>query len=234
VHQLELQNDSWDSFITRNGYGNPDMEEVDKLVVEETLVYPTVPLSPTQACVSASYNKPLLDPKVIEQAREQVIHPNDSVKNLKKPTGEISKGHPDLNFKNKRVGRLISRKLRNKSNSHASSIKMIEIHESSDSEIDRFLAEEDPLSSQPPLDQPYNFVDNLPPCLKHMKGFLVSKWAISLQSMLKIPRFTIVIIPKGPSHSRSVKFAYPGLIDTTPTYPSYSHGLKLSLIRSVP
>jgi hypothetical protein len=133
AHQLELQNDSWDSFITRNSYGNPDMEEVDKLVVEETLVYPTVPLSPTQACVSASYIKPFLDPKVIEQAREQVIHPNDSVKNLKKPTGEISKGHPDLNFKNKRVGRLISRKLRNKSNSHANSIKMIEIHESSDS-----------------------------------------------------------------------------------------------------
>jgi hypothetical protein len=93
VHQLELQNDNWDSFITRNGYGNPDMEEVDKLVVEETLVYPTMPLSPTQACVSASYNKPLLDPKVIEQAHEQVIHPNDSVKNLKKPTGEISKSN---------------------------------------------------------------------------------------------------------------------------------------------
>ena len=66
VHQLELQNDSWDSFITRNGYGNPDMEEVDKLMVEETLVYPTVPLSPTQACVSTSYSKPLLDPKVFE------------------------------------------------------------------------------------------------------------------------------------------------------------------------
>ena len=59
------------------------MEEVDKLVVEETLVYPTVPLSPTHACVSTSYNKPFLDPKIIEQACEQVIHPHDSVKNLK-------------------------------------------------------------------------------------------------------------------------------------------------------
>jgi hypothetical protein len=65
-----------------------------------------------------------------------------------------------MSFKNRRAGRLISRKLRNKSNPHASSIKMIEIHESLDSEIDRFLAEEDPLSSQPLLDQPYNFVDN--------------------------------------------------------------------------
>jgi hypothetical protein len=48
---------------------------------------------------------------------------------------------------------------------------MIEIHESLDFKIDRFLTEEDPLSSQPLLDQPYNFVDNLPPCLKHIEGF---------------------------------------------------------------
>ena len=65
MHQLELQNDSWDSFITRNGYGNPNMEEVDKIVVEETLVYPTTPLSPTQTCVSPPYNKPLINSKVI-------------------------------------------------------------------------------------------------------------------------------------------------------------------------
>jgi hypothetical protein len=171
VHQLKLQNDDWDSFLTRNGFINPNVEEVDKPVIEETLVYPTTPLSPTQACVTATYNKPLPDPKVTEQAHEQATQPNDSVKNSNKPTGKTSKGDVDLSFKNKRAGRLISRKLRNKSNPHASSIKMIEIHESSDSEIDRFLAEEDPLSFQPHLDQPYNFVDNLPPCLKHSEGF---------------------------------------------------------------
>jgi hypothetical protein len=171
VHQLELQNDSWDSFITKNGYGNPDMEEVDKLVVKETLVYPTMPLSPTQACVSTSYNKPLLDPKVIDQAREQVLHPNDSVKNLKKSTGKISKSNVDINFKNKRVRRLISRRLCNNSNSHVSSISIIEVHESSDSEINRSLAEEDPHLFEPHLDRPYNFVDNLPPCLKRNVEF---------------------------------------------------------------
>ena len=48
---------------------------------------------------------------------------------------------------------------------------MIEIHESSDSEIDGFLVEEDPISFQTDLDQSYNFVDNLPPCLKHSEGF---------------------------------------------------------------
>jgi hypothetical protein len=171
VHQLELQNDNWDSFLIRNGFSNPNVEEIDKSVIEETLIYPTTPLSPTQACVSASYNKPLLDPKVIEQTHGQATHLNDSVKNLKKSTGKISKSNVDINFKNKRAGRLISRRLRNKSNSHASSISMIEVHESSDSKIDRFLAEEDPLSFEPHLDRPYNFVDNLPPCLKHNAEF---------------------------------------------------------------
>jgi hypothetical protein len=48
---------------------------------------------------------------------------------------------------------------------------MIEVHESSDSEIERFLAEEDPNYLKPDLSQAYNFIDNLPPCLKHNQGF---------------------------------------------------------------
>jgi hypothetical protein len=52
-----------------------------------------------------------------------------------------------------------------------SSISMIEVNESSDSEIDKFLAEEDPLSFGPHPDRPYNFVDNLPPCLKDNPEF---------------------------------------------------------------
>ena len=49
---------------------------------------------------------------------------------------------------------------------------MIEVHESSNFEIKRFLVEEDPPCLKPDLDQAYNFVDNLPPCLKHSQGFL--------------------------------------------------------------
>jgi hypothetical protein len=52
-----------------------------------------------------------------------------------------------------------------------SSINMIEVNESSDSEIEKFLAEEDPLSFEPHPDRPYNFVDNLPPCLKENPEF---------------------------------------------------------------
>jgi hypothetical protein len=44
------------------------MEEVDRIVAEETLVYHTTPLSPTQTSVSPPYNKPLIDLKVIEHA----------------------------------------------------------------------------------------------------------------------------------------------------------------------
>jgi hypothetical protein len=66
IHQLESQNDCWDSFITRNGYGNHELGEVDKLVVEETLVHPMASLSPPQTCASSSNNEPLIDPKVIQ------------------------------------------------------------------------------------------------------------------------------------------------------------------------
>jgi hypothetical protein len=81
------------------------------------------------------------------------------------------KGEIDLGFKNKRAGRLISRKQRDKPNSHVSSIKTIEIHERSNSEIDIFLPKKTLLPFKPDLDQAYNFIDNLPPCLKHNEGF---------------------------------------------------------------
>jgi hypothetical protein len=55
-------------------------------------------------------------------------------------------------------------------------IKTIVIHESSVSEIERFLAEEDPPYLKLGLDQAYNFVDNLSPYLKHSQGFLGIKF----------------------------------------------------------
>jgi hypothetical protein len=152
------------------------MGEVDKLMVEETLVHPMASLSPPQTCVSSPNSEPLINPKVIQQASQQITHPNDCVKNVKKPTGKRFKSNIDINFKNKRDGRLISRRLHNKSNSHPSSINMIEVHESSDSEIERFLTAEDLQSFEPHLDRPYNFVDNLPPCLKNNLEFLGVKF----------------------------------------------------------
>jgi hypothetical protein len=161
------------------------MEEVDKLMVEETLVHSIASLSPPQTRVSLPNNKPLIDPKVIEQACQQIMHPNECIKNSKKPIGKRSKRNIDINFNNKRDGRLISRRLHNKSISHSSSISMIEVHESSDSKIDRFLVAKDFYSFEPHLDRPYNFVDNLPPCLKNNPEFpgvkLVNESTISME-----------------------------------------------------
>jgi hypothetical protein len=82
--------------------------EVDKLVVEETLVHLTTSLSPPQTCASSPNNEPLIYPKVIQQASLQVTHPKDCVKIVRKPTGKKFKSNVDVNFKNKRAGRLIS------------------------------------------------------------------------------------------------------------------------------
>jgi hypothetical protein len=159
VHQLKLQHDDWNAFLARNGFIDSNPVEVDKPMIEETIVP-----SSTQACLTSTLSKPTFDPKDVEQS-----HPNASVKNTNRPVGKPSKGDIDLGFKNKRESRLISRKLRNKSSSHVSST--IQIHESSDSKIDRFLAKEDPPSFQEEPHQAYNFMDNLPPCLKHSLGF---------------------------------------------------------------
>ena len=88
-----------------------------------------------------------------------------------KPTGKKHKGSVDVNFKNKRVGRLISRSARNKSKPCADTKNTIEVSKDSDSEIERFLAEEDPMSYGLCPDRPYDYVSNLPACLKDNPDF---------------------------------------------------------------
>jgi hypothetical protein len=83
----------------------------------------------------------------------------------------------DLNFMNKRSGRLISRSLRNRKKDHLSSISTIEVNDHcSDQEINDFLAQEDPdnqcLGNETTgQDEQYDFVSRLPPCLKGKEGF---------------------------------------------------------------
>jgi hypothetical protein len=47
VHQLNLQNDDWNSFLTRNGFANSNTVEVDKPMIEETIVLARAVLSST-------------------------------------------------------------------------------------------------------------------------------------------------------------------------------------------
>jgi hypothetical protein len=100
--------------------------------------------------------------------------------NVKSDVKKLCKGTKqqctDLGFKNKKVGRLISRKLRNRKDTHLSSIDPIEIDEGSDHEIEDFLAREDPEIQGSRREviihtEPYDFVTNLPPCLKGKEGF---------------------------------------------------------------
>ena len=53
-----------------------------------------------------------------------------------------------------------------------SSIESIEVHENFDSEIEKIMAEEDPNFSKSDPHQTFNYVNNLPPCLKDNKEFI--------------------------------------------------------------
>jgi hypothetical protein len=95
---------------------------------------------------------------------------------VKKPCKGTKQQCTDLWFKNKKAGHLISRKLRNRNDTHLSSIDPIEIDEVSDPEIEDFLVQEDPELQGSRREvtiptEPYDFVTNFPPCLKGKEGF---------------------------------------------------------------
>jgi hypothetical protein len=138
----------------------------------ETLLNPTTSSPPLQDYVFSPNNEPSSYPNVIQQDSQSGSHPKDSTKTIKKPTGKKLRGSVDLNFKNKRAGHLISRCARNKMKPHADTINTIELSEDSDSNIQKFLAEEDPISFGLYPNRPYDYVNNLPPCLKDNPKFL--------------------------------------------------------------
>jgi hypothetical protein len=56
----------------------------------------------------------------------------------------------------------------NRSKDH---VRSIEVHESSESEIEKYLVDEDPNYSKQDLSQNFDYVNNLTSCLKHNKDF---------------------------------------------------------------
>jgi hypothetical protein len=77
-----------------------------------------------------------------------------------------------LGFRNKRVGQLFLRSLRNRCKPHLISIDLIDINEDSGPKIEKFLAEEDPYCHKSDPNQPYDFVNNIPLCLKDKSEFV--------------------------------------------------------------
>jgi hypothetical protein len=97
-------------------------------------------------------------------------YPKGGVKSVKKSAKKKCKGNIDINYKGKRAARWVSRCARNKPKPCADQNPIV-LSEDSDSEIERFLTEEYPYSYGLCSGKPYDYVTNLPPCLKDNPDF---------------------------------------------------------------
>jgi hypothetical protein len=154
VYHLSLHGDSWRAFLARNGFEDLDPVPVDKPVVIETKAEPPVPLH-------VLLPKPSADPKV-----DLPDIGTDKSEPTKKPMSKNPKANPTANAKGKRNAHLISRMARNKPKPSAERDPIV-LSEDSDSDVERFLASEYPYSQGLCPEPPYDFVTNLPPCLRN-------------------------------------------------------------------
>jgi hypothetical protein len=142
VYELGLRRDSWPDFLNRNGFEESNPPPIDKPVVSESKSTP-VPYS-------VLLPKPKPDPPVNSPM---------AVTKVAKPI--TTEARASTTARNKRNARMISRMERNKAKPPVKT-EPVMISEDSDSSIERFLAEEGFCGEQ----THYNFVDNLPPCLR--------------------------------------------------------------------
>jgi hypothetical protein len=138
VSELVLRRDSWQNFLNRNGFTEFNPPLVDKPMVS----------GDEANHVPYSVLLPILEPDS-PMAETKVVKPI------------TSKARAKNAVKSKRNARMISRMERNKSKPPVKT-EPITIDDDSDSSIERFLAREGFVNDEPP----YDFVDNLPPCLK--------------------------------------------------------------------
>jgi hypothetical protein len=125
-------------------------------VVNETKARPPVPFHILLPAPKPSFNPPidLLDVGI------------EKAKTIKKPVSKNPKANPTANAKGKKNARLISRMARNKPKPSTES-KPIILSEDSDSDVEHFLASEYPYSQCLCPEPPYDFVTNIPPCLRN-------------------------------------------------------------------
>jgi hypothetical protein len=156
VYELGLRCDSWHDFLRHNGFGESNPSLVDKPMVIErkpTLV-PYDVLLPRPKPES-----PMSLPKALPKQTE-----------VAKATTQKTRAKTGVNTRGKKNARLISRMARNKSKL-PSKIEPIVVSEDSNSDIERFLAEEYPYSEGLCSKPPHDFVRNLPPCLQDNPDF---------------------------------------------------------------
>jgi hypothetical protein len=146
VYELGLRRDSWDNFLSRNGFVVSNPPQVDKPMVTESKPTP----------VSYSFLLPKPKPESPTHSSMAVTKQTE----VARPTTTKTTAKAGANTRSKRNARLISRMERNKSKPPAKTEPIV-IIEDSDLSIERFLAEEG-FCDKPP----YDFVENLPPCLR--------------------------------------------------------------------
>jgi hypothetical protein len=192
MHHLSTVGDCWENFLIRNGFAqtvpttNPNL---DKPQIENQFgisingpdftnrnplhVGMSSKSSPTGFPKKETVELKVIDPLVPEiDASLNIIIKSDVEKPRKGPKQHCT----DLGFKNKKAGHLISRKLRNRNDTHLSSIVRSRSMRVQDPEIEDFLVREDPelQGSRKEITgptEPYDFVSNFPPCLKGKEGF---------------------------------------------------------------
>jgi hypothetical protein len=160
VYHLSLHGDSWESFVARNGFEDTNPIQVDKPVVSEVKAGPPMPFHILLPTPKLSVDPPIDLPDIGTEKAEAI----------KKPVSKKPKENPTANAKGKKNARLISRMARTKPKPSAKS-KPIILSEDSDSDIERFLADEYPYSQGLCPEPPYDFVTNLPPCLRNNPGY---------------------------------------------------------------
>ena len=146
--------------MSTNGFVDSKSVQIDKSVISETKVGP---LMPFHALLPSP--KPLVYPDI---DLPDII--TDKAKAVKNPVSKKVKGNPTVDSKGKKNARLILRLARNKPKPNADQ-KPVVLSEDSDSDIERFLAGEYPYSHGLCSEQPYEFVSNLPPCLKNNPSY---------------------------------------------------------------
>jgi hypothetical protein len=160
VHHLNLHDDNWKAFLSRNGFVDSESVQIDKSVVSETKVRPPVPFHALLPSPKPSVCPDIDLPDII----------TDKVEAVKKPVNKKVKGNPTVDEKGKKNARLISRLARNKPKPSVDQNPIV-LSEDSDSDIERFLASEYPYSQGLCSEPPYDFVSNLPPCLKNNPSY---------------------------------------------------------------
>jgi hypothetical protein len=147
VYELGLHRDSWQDFLNRNGFEESSPPQVNKPVVSESKSTP-VP-----------YHVLLPKPETHSPVNSPM-----AVTKVAKPL--TTKARAKIAARNKKNARMISRMERNKSKPPAKTEPIL-VSEDLDSSIEHFLAEEGFCGDEPP----YDFVDNLPPCLRDNHDF---------------------------------------------------------------